>query len=154
MQRKTKVLIGAGALAALVAAGGTAIAEGRSGGHHGGPGGHGMMFMMEQVDADGDGKVTRAEVESWRKQKLAAFDKDGDGNLSLAEFKPLFAEMMSQPAVRAFQRLDRDGDGKITEAEQMQPMDRMFAKMDRNDDDALEAGEMHRERRGRHGERD
>ena len=146
MTRKGKFLTGATAVVMLTAAAGVAVAGGER--HGQGPhGGHGAMMMLERFDTDGDGKATRAEVEAWRADQLKRFDTDGDGTLSLAEFQPLFAEMMKPASVRAFQQLDRDGDGKITEAEQTRPIERMFSRMDRNDDDTVEPGEMG----GRHG---
>ena len=57
--------------------------------------------------------------------RLAEFDVDGDGTLSLAEFEALHAAMIRETTVDRFQHLDADGDGRITEAEMGGPARRM-----------------------------
>ena len=122
--------------------------EGR--GDHGQRGGHGprgmmgrggpagmMMQMFEEVDADGDGSVTQAEIDAYRAARVGAADTNGDGSLSLNEFQTLWAEQTRPRMVDAFQNLDDDGDGQITEAELDRRVDRMVARLDRDGDGAL-----------------
>ncbi len=57
--------------------------------------------------------------------RLAEFDADGDGALSLAEFETLHAAMIREKTVDRFQHLDADGDGRITKDEMTAPAHRM-----------------------------
>jgi hypothetical protein len=161
MQKKTKLMLGAGAFAlagaALIA---TASADGwrhHGGGHGmwgGGPG-HGPGRLMEQLDTNQDGALSKAEVEGVRDQKLAQFDADKNGTLSLDEFQGLWLDMMRPGMVRGFQRFDEDGDGQLTGAEMLEPFDRMLARLDDNGDGTLSRDELRPPRRdgGRHGDR-
>ena len=88
MKTKTKTLT---AIAIAAALGGTALAGASYAGHRGG--GHGLdligagplglsaMEVFDAIDADGDGKLTQAEIDKARNDRHAAHDADGDGNL-------------------------------------------------------------------------
>lgn len=96
------------AAAALVVAPELALAQSPEGPR--GPGG-----FLARFDADGDGKVTLAEVEAAAQAQLTAADADGDGQVTVEELRD------GQVAAR-FKALDADGDGKITLGEfQAQP---------------------------------
>ncbi len=112
---------------------------------HGGPGGHGQM-LFEKFDSDGDGRVTRAELDKTRAEKLGSADGNGDGQLTLEEFQVLWLEMARPMMVDRFQDLDEDGNGLVTEAEFGQPLAAMFVYLDRNDDGAITVEEL----RGKH----
>lgn len=58
-------------------------------------------------------------------KRLAEFDSDKDGSLSLTEFEALNATMIRESMVDRFQYLDADGDGRITEIEMVAPARRM-----------------------------
>ena len=121
MRTKTKTLT---ALAVAAALGGTALAGTSYAGHR--DGGHGMGFldegplavsameMFDAADADGDGRLTQAEIDKLRNDLHAAHDADGDGNLDLEEFEGLWHETTRPLTVRAFQMLDTDGDAIVT----------------------------------------
>ena len=158
MQTRTKIL--AGALGILILGGGGAfgvatIAEAQGFGGPGGPGGMmrggmGMaMDLFDEVDANGDGKVERAEMDAFVKKELKNSDGNGDGTLALGEFQTLWLERTMPLMVRGFQFLDADGDGKVTEAEMERPAGRAFDRLDRNDDGAVAKDELGRG--GRHG---
>ncbi len=163
MRARTKTLIGIGAAAAIgaVAIAGVSYAGNRHGGfggHHGhgmhllakGPLGLTAMEMLESIDADGDGKLTQAEIDKARNDRHAAHDADGDGNLGLEEFAGLWRETTRPLTVRAFQMLDTDGDGVIKRAEYDRPLAGIVERFDRNDDGALSPDDR---RHHRHGER-
>jgi len=97
---------------ALVSAPGGAAARGGEAMGECGPG-----AMFDQIDADGDGRITPAEVESHRAARFAEVDADGDGKVTKAELE---AHMLEQARERMAQRLDRmftwmdtDGDGAL-----------------------------------------
>lgn len=159
MQRKTKwILAGASAvgLAALVV-GGFAVAHSR---HHAmgyGMGydmmgdhgrGHGKMGMAqdfaERYDTNKDGKVSQEEINANHALWLAEADTNKDGKLSLEEFKPLWLRAQNQRVERAFEKLDSDSDANISAAEYGQPLEKMMAHMDKDEDGALSMQEMQR----------
>ncbi len=108
------------------------------GGHHGMGGRRGAKRFMERFDLNEDGVVDQAEVDKAADARFAEADTDGNGSISLDEVKAQFAERSKDKRVRAFQRLDRDGDGNVTLEEFNKVTDRIFARLDRNDDDVLE----------------
>mgnify|MGYP003958611945 FL=1 len=162
MKRSTKIITATAVIALGVAAiVGTGIAGSRWGGQHQGYGQHagyemgmkggmhggrhgGGPRMMERFDADGDGKVTAEEVASVRTKAMNDYDADKDGALTLNEFKGLWDEHMQGRQVRGFQHFDADGDGKITVDELKAPTERMFSRMDRNDDGVISDDDMQR----------
>lgn len=81
----------------------------------------GPDMMAGRMSAEPGPEATRAAVLA----RLAEFDADSDGSLSLAEFETLHAAMIREAMVDRFQHLDADGDGHITEAEMAAPARRM-----------------------------
>ena len=84
----------------------------KGGKHHraglfGGRGGGEMMQdIFAEIDVDGDGAVTQAEIDTYRAAKVSQADTSGDGALSLDEFDVIYREMTRTRMVDAFQRLD------------------------------------------------
>lgn len=153
-----KTLAATGAVAVLaggLAAGHAVLAHdggkgGDRGGMHrswGGPGsgGHAMGGMLfDRFDTDGDGKVTTAEIEAVRGDRFAKYDGDKNGTLSLDEFRALWTAEMERMIVRAFQRLDADGDAQVTAAEADRPLQRIVERLDRDGDGAIAKEDMRR----------
>lgn len=81
--------------------------------------------MMQMFDADGDGTVTPEELRTQLQARLAEYDSNGDGSLSIAEFEQLHSAMIREMMVDRFQYLDADGDGSVTPEEMAAPADRM-----------------------------
>ena len=147
--KKTLLTAALGAVLAIPAAQGAP--------HGAGKGERGARFL-EQYDANKDRAVSAEELTAGRDARLKAFDADADGKLSLKEFEALWLERMRERMVDAFQRLDADGDAKVTAGEFARPSDRRFTWMDRNGDnqvtmDEMRAGRHGRGERGRHGGR-
>lgn len=167
MKRSTKI-IAAVAIAALgiTALAGTSIASKRGGyGYHHGYGGYGGygdhmgrghggqmgpghggggFAMLDRFDTDKDGKITKAEIKAFQDKALADYDADKDGKLTLEEFQGVWSEFMRNRMVRQFQRLDADGDAKVTMDEIRIPMDRMMTYMDHNNDGVISKDDMGR----------
>lgn len=120
--------------------------------------------LFQQLDANSDGQLAESEVgeEHQRlfKRLLRKADKDGDGNLSRAEFtaalneerpKPpadapdqgqgRFAQFLQANPEEVFKRLDANGDGKIVLDELPEParqgLGRFLEQADANRDKAL-----------------
>lgn len=112
--------------------------RGERGEHRGGRGGPAMfMDLFGQVDADGDGAVTQDEIDAFRTAKIGAADTSGDGALSIEEFETLYREFTRARMVDAFQSLDADGDGTITEAEIDNRVGFIVDRLDRDGDGVL-----------------
>jgi hypothetical protein len=82
-----------------------------------------MMKMM--MGPDMMGRASADDAASTMQSRLAEFDADSNGSLSLAEFETLHAAMIAETTVDRFQHLDADGDGQITESEMSAPARRM-----------------------------
>lgn len=108
-------------------------------GFHGKGGKHGRhaMRLLERFDTDKDGGVTQAEIDQTRGGQFTAFDSDGDGQLSLKEYEALWLDVMRERMVDRFQNLDEDGDATVTSAEFSEPFGQMVQRMDRNGDGKL-----------------
>ena len=150
MQTRSKILIAAGLVVALsgVAVAGATYAHGsksgwqRGGYHHGAYGEHGhkgrrMMHMLELYDANDDGKLTQAEIDGGRNERLAKFDTDSDQRLTLEEYQALWMDAMRERMVDRFQHLDDDGDAVVTLEEFTEPFANVVERRDRNGDGAL-----------------
>jgi Ca2+-binding EF-hand superfamily protein len=149
-----RLLLAGGTLglgAALLA--GASFADGW--GHHHGWGRHGgAVFLFEQYDTNQDGRLTQAEIDQARQNRLAEFDQNGDGKLTLKEYQALWMAAMRERMVDRFQEHDDDGDGLVTIEEFTEPFDRVVLRFDRNGDGELTLDEVRRHggRDGEHGD--
>lgn len=151
MTKSNRLLLASGALALGAAVfAGASLADGwgrdRGWGHHGG----GALRLFDQFDTNQDGRLTQAEIDQARQSRLAEFDQDGDGSLTLEEYQALWMDAMRERMVRRFQAHDADGDAIVTVEEFGSPFDRMVLRFDRNGDGEITLDEMRRrgERRG------
>ncbi len=138
------------ALAAPTFAPTFASAEGH-GGQHRAQKADRLVERMAFWDENSDGEVTQAEVDAVRAARLTAFDADGDGVLSLAEYEALWLDAMRERMVDRFQQHDDDGSGTVTIEEFNEDYARMVARMDRNGDGVLSADDAGRRGEGRRG---
>lgn len=109
---------------------------------------------FKALDADGDGKLTKAEADAARGKPMLLLlaDANKDGAVTKEELAKAFAGRGGAArgdAVgdRVFEALDADKDGKISAAEWQVSGERRFARLDRNKDGAITADEV--ARRGR-----
>jgi Ca2+-binding EF-hand superfamily protein len=106
------------------------------------PGGR-MTAMLENADANHDGRITRAEYIDARKAMFDKLDRNHDGVVSqddfgrLRRFRPKAADKLDM-FVKA---VDADHDGRVTRAELDAAPTHMFDLMDTNHDDAIDAAE-------------
>ncbi|HYG06313.1 MAG TPA: EF-hand domain-containing protein [Stenotrophomonas sp.] len=115
-------------------------------------GGHGEdphAFVAEH-DLDGNGQVSAAEFERFRRARFAETDTNGDGTLSRDEYVGEFARrlqhaeggtnarQMKQADVR-FNVLDQDKDGRMTWDEYAASGERLFKRADRSGDGQVDA---------------
>ena len=153
----------------LLVGAGAAMAQGKQRGM-GGMGGMGdmgmMMFEFSDVDKNGDGKISQAEMEAHAKVRFDAADTDGNGKLSAAEMTVAAEKMRQERRVRKMakmiERMDADKDGELSFEEmpgQKTRADRMFMRLDKDGDGAISQEEMEAARKnsgerrgeGRHG---
>jgi len=127
------------------------------GGHRGGE--RRAERLFERFDVNEDGVITEAEIEEVRSLNFASADTDGNGEISLEEFKAAFMERSNDRMVRTFQFLDSDGDGTVTREEADQVANRMFNRLDRDGNGTVErvrgpqSDDDDNDGRGRHAER-
>jgi len=100
---------------------------------------------FSNLDADGDGGVTLAEMQAHRADRFASTDSNSDGGLSADE---LIAAANSRAADRAAQMLDRfdaNDDGLLQQAELPQRggdrAERMFVRIDADGDGSITQAE-------------
>lgn len=102
------------------------------------------------MDTDGDGKVTRAEHAAGAQAMFGKMDANADGVVTADEMSAVHPEKNSSK-LRFWEKKDKDemsaaekisvidtnGDGKISRSEHEAGSDKMFTKMDANDDGVL-----------------
>lgn len=158
---KRSTLIAGIAVMTLAAGAGVATAHGKKAGMDGMRGGPVLNF--EEIDANGDGKLTQDEMKAHAKARFKAADTDGNGKLSADEMKAAAqkreeerrAQRAERMASRMIERMDKDGDKELSFDEmpgQMTQADRMFARVDADGDGAISKDEMEKARE-RFGER-
>lgn len=152
---KNMVLIAG--LATTMALGGLSAVE--AGNHKSGMkhGGMQMQHSFEDLDADGDGKITPEEMAGHMQARFDGADSDGDGVLSrdelIARMMERRAERMAKYADHMIERHDENGDGKLSMDEmRADRQGKMFKRVDTDGDGAISAEEFAkmREMRGKH----
>jgi Ca2+-binding EF-hand superfamily protein len=149
MQTRTKVMLAVGAIAlGTTTIAGAGLAGGRGGYHHGGwggPGGGGER-LFEQFDANQDGLITQGEIDEVQSSRLAAFDQNNDGSLTLEEYQAMWLDAMRERMVDRFQAHDDDGDAVVTVEEFVDSYSSIVRRLDRNEDGQLTRDDLRRPR--------
>jgi len=122
--------------------------------------GHGDVRSdrMERLDTDGDGAVSVAELKARHQEFVARADANRDGVITREEMQALRAKRRAARQARRFP--DANGDGVVDQAEYQSAAAERFAKLDKDGDGALTedeakagGGDHHRGRHRRHGRR-
>ena len=144
----TALVAGMALTSGAIAGIGTAFAGADNGRDHGR--GHGKM--LEKLDTNKDGAISKEEFAARRDGDFAAADTNKDGSVSAAEMKAFhekkIAERKAEMEKRQFDRLDTNKDGKISKEEF--EGGGMFDKLDKNKDGKISADEMQWRGKGGH----
>ncbi len=109
---KRRIAASAAAIVIVAAtAGSAAIAQRGSG--PGGPAGYGLL----QFDSNADGKLTRQEFDTALRARFNELDTNRDGFATNEEKKAARDAHAQQAKAERFAAMDKDGDGKLTQAE-------------------------------------
>ena len=147
MKRTTLATASIAAIAALSL---PMIALAQPGDGHRGMGHHGprgdMTAMIAEIDTNGDGNISKEEVDAHRAAKFAEVDTDGDGALTQAELDAHHeaerARRMAERKAKMFAKLDTDGNGTISAEEFNSREHPGFDKADADGDGVVTKEEM------------
>lgn len=138
-------------IAGMAVSAGAVVAQGA------GPRGPQMSFA--DLDSNGDGQVTREEMQGQAQARFAESDSNGDGKLDRDELLAASQRRSEARIDRMLGQLDKDSDGAVSFEEMPRPdgrrMARMFDMIDSDDSGAIsqeefaEIREMMQERRGK-----
>ncbi|MEE9426776.1 MAG: calcium-binding protein [Paracoccaceae bacterium] len=157
MKRKNlKITIVLGITASAMLVGAVAYAKGP---------GFGPMHMerpsFTELDADGDGNLSIAEMQAQATARFNGIDTNGDGVISAQESATAAEQHAGQRAEMMFARMlewrDSDGDGSLSQAEMADTRaEMMFTRLDGDNDGVISAQEYeqaqnHAQRGGRFG---
>lgn len=102
-----------------------------------------VAMMLAGFDADGDGRVTRAEMTAGVARSFAAIDTAQAGTLGYIAFADWAERWLGdRNAVPSPFEADRDGDGKVTLAELQTRLAAIFDRLDANHDGTLSHAEL------------
>ena len=132
-------IFGAVAITIIVGAAGAATAQGPGRGDQ--PNHRVERFMMI-YDTNGDGNVNQAEIGAEQTRLFGAVDVDGDGKLSVAEFRRRGRLIMRAGGATLFDMLDINGDQQVTVEELHGPKARWLKRYNTDGVEGLGAEEL------------
>ncbi len=132
-------ILGAAAMAIILGAAGAAAAQSQPAGEQ--PN-HRVERFQTIYDTNGDGTVSGAEIMAEQKRLFGAVDVDGDGKLSVAEFRRRGRLIMRTGGATLFDMLDVNGDQQVTVEELHGPKARWLERYDTDGTAGLGAEEL------------
>ncbi|MDZ7923390.1 MAG: hypothetical protein U5M23_04885 [Marinagarivorans sp.] len=75
------------------------------------------QWLMAKYDSNGDSAITAEEISQKRERMFSAMDDDGDGIVSLDEYELLDVKKRALIVKSRFAKLDKNGDGQLTDDE-------------------------------------
>ena len=102
--------------------------------------------MLDRLDTDKDGRVSRAEAEADAAERVerrfARLDKDKDGFITRAELSGAKDRVATRRGGRMMERVDADKDGRISPAEAETARKARFERMDADKDGTVTVAEL------------
>jgi Ca2+-binding EF-hand superfamily protein len=113
-----------------------------------------MRPDFSQLDADGDGQITKAEMQQHHMARFSKVDTDQDGVLSRAELEAEGRQRVEEHVSRMIERHDANGDGVLSPDEMARPekAGKMFERLDADNSGGISEAEF-KEVRAKMGER-
>lgn len=109
-----------------------------------------MLERFKEADANGDQKLTKAEMYQARGKRASEIDTNNDGTIDAAELDAARKEQRLKRMERFLSMLDTDGDGVVTTEEYARAGAHRMQRMDRDRDGVVTLEEV-TEMRGPHG---
>ncbi len=131
-------IIGAAAIAMVLGAAGAANAQNPPRDQPN----HQVERFMMIYDTNGDGTVSQTEIAAEQTRLFGAVDVDGDGKLSVAEFRRRGRMIMRTGGATLFDMLDVNGDQQVTAEELHGPKARWLKRYNTDGADGLGAKEL------------
>lgn len=87
---------------------------------------------FQELDANGDGQLTKEEMEAHRTKQFTEADTNGDGKLSVEEMQAAAQKKTNERLTKMFERQDANKDGFLSDDELPKPSraGKMFDRID------------------------
>ena len=112
-------------------------AMGPDGGH-----GHWGRWLIQEMDANKDGKVTQAEIDAFEAARAAEIDANHDGKITADEIQAFREKERAKRQAAMLARMDTNGDGSVSVQEYEAAQTWRLARMDRNGDGTIDEQDM------------
>ena len=105
--------------------------------------------MFRILDVDGNDKITFDEISAEQKRLISASDLNGDGKLSVMEFRRRGWWFQRLRTTTLFDLMDANGDAALTADEIAAPSARWFKRYDADADGNITSEELPKRKRGK-----